>query len=291
MTITKNIIILLFVFSLTVSCGKNKGNNDDAFANSDFNDSKNETFKETDSTYKSYTLNYKLGETPVSLDVIDISSNHSIKMFNLHENEPTSYEAGKKTLKLYGGRLVKIKSKGNRNIVFKISGKNYTIDPNRIFTEMGLERTLNNLGNSSPEAIKTVSDFVNDILDSLFNGSSQAIIALHNNSPGSYSLSSYMKGGEEENNAVEVHKSKEYSMDDFFVVTRKDIFDSLRAYNFNVVLQNNENPYDDGSLSVYCGKNNINYINVEAQPSHLKEQTFMLEILYRILIPSFIKSN
>lgn len=290
MNIIKNIIALFFIFSVTLSCGKNKGNNNDVSAKSGLNETKNELVTESDSSYKNYTLNYKLGETPIKVDVIDVPSNHLIKLFNMHENEPTSYEAGKSVLKMYGGRLVRIKSNGNRNIVFKISKKNYTIDPNRIFTEAGLERTLNNLGSSSPEAIKEVSNFVNEIFDSLFNDSSQVIVALHNNSPGSYSLNSYMKGGEEENNAVEVHKSEEYNSDDFFVVTRKDVYDSLKAYNFNVVLQNNNNPFDDGSLSVYCGKNNINYVNVEAQASHLKEQTYMLDILYRILI-SLYKNN
>ena len=290
MNIIKNIIALFFIFSVTLSCGKNKGNNNDVSAKSGLNETKNELVTESDSSYKNYTLNYKLGETPIKVDVIDVPSNHLIKLFNMHENEPTSYEAGKSVLKMYGGRLVRIKSNGNRNIVFKISKKNYTIDPNRIFTEAGLERTLNNLGSSSPEAIKEVSNFVNEIFDSLFNDSSQVIVALHNNSPGSYSLNSYMKGGEEENNAVEVHKCEEYNSDDFFVVSRKDVYDSLKAYNFNVLLQNNNNPFDDGSLSVYCGKNNINYVNVEAQASHLKEQTYMLDILYRILI-SLYKNN
>lgn len=286
MKINKSINILFFLFLITLSCGKNKGGNVDVIAKSDNNEPTNKIINELDSSYKISTLNYILGETPVLVDIIEKPCNHSIKMFNMHENETTSFEAGKEILGLYGGKLIKIKSKGSRNIVFKVAQRNYTIDPNRIFTETGLEKTLNNLGSSSSEAINTVSDFTNELLDSLFNDSLQIIIALHNNSPGSYSVNSYIKGGEEENNAADVHKSKDYSVDDFFIVTKRDVFDSLKAYNFNVVLQNNKTPFDDGSLSVYCGKNEINYINVEAQTTHLKEQIFMLDILYRIIISS-----
>ena len=55
--------------------------------------------------------------------------------------------------------------------------------------------------------------------------------------------------------------------------------DTLKDENINVVLQDNENCFDDGSLSVYCGKKQIRYANVEAEEGHLREQVFLIEIV------------
>ncbi len=52
---------------------------------------------------------------------------------------------------------------------------------------------------------------------------------------------------------------------EFFYTTVEDWFDALKQKEiFNIVLQNNKAVEDDGSLSVYVGKNNIRYSNVEA---------------------------
>jgi D-alanyl-D-alanine dipeptidase len=51
----------------------------------------------------------------------------------------------------------------------------------------------------------------------------------------------------------------------------------------NVVLQDNRQVTDDGSLSVYCGKWGIPYVNVEAQHEHLEQQLQMLKVLLRII--------
>ena len=71
--------------------------------------------------------------------------------------------------------------------------------------------------------------------------------------------------------------------DEFFYVTQKSYFSALKARGFNVVLQNNKTTEDDGSLSIYCGKRNLKYINIEAQHTHLAEQGEMLQAVYEIL--------
>jgi hypothetical protein len=79
-----------------------------------------------------------------------------------------------------------------------------------------------------------------------------------------------------------VNINLETDVDDFFFVTDKNIFKFLKEKNQNVALQDNVNVTDDGSLSVYCGKNKIPYINVESEHGHFREQTRMLEILQEI---------
>jgi hypothetical protein len=49
---------------------------------------------------------------------------------------------------------------------------------------------------------------------------------------------------------------------------------------YNVVLQNNTTVEDDGSLSVYCGKNRISYINFESESGHFEEQIKMITEIY-----------
>ena len=52
-----------------------------------------------------------------------------------------------------------------------------------------------------------------------------------------------------------------------------------------MILQDNENCIDDGSLSVYCGKRNIPYANVEAEDGHLTEQIFLISELIKHVHP------
>jgi len=69
----------------------------------------------------------------------------------------------------------------------------------------------------------------------------------------------------------------------FFYVTERKHFDGLKAKGYNVVLQNNDAVTDDGSLSVYCGRQKITYINVEAEHGHKIEQERMLTDLLDLL--------
>lgn len=59
-------------------------------------------------------------------------------------------------------------------------------------------------------------------------------------------------------------------------VTDHKILHALIVGQYNVVLQANETMTDDGSLSVYCAKLGIPYVNVEAQYGHIWLQMYML---------------
>lgn len=71
-------------------------------------------------------------------------------------------------------------------------------------------------------------------------------------------------------------------VDVFFLVTEQADFDYLKKQKQNVVLQS-EKPTDDGSLSVYFEKNNIPYINIEAENEHNEKQIEMMKIIYGLL--------
>ena len=69
--------------------------------------------------------------------------------------------------------------------------------------------------------------------------------------------------------------------DDFYFVTEYPILDQLCVGQYHAVMQSNSRMTDDGSLSVYCGRLGIPYINVEAQHGHLFRQVNMLLFAYR----------
>lgn len=66
-------------------------------------------------------------------------------------------------------------------------------------------------------------------------------------------------------------------------MTHPKLFDDLVKAGFSVVLQNNQGAPDDGSLSVYCGRRGITYVNVEAQHGAQAEQKRMLEAVLKLL--------
>lgn len=202
----------------------------------------------------------------------------------MHENEITSYKAGQNLFDKYGGKLAKLIDKGNRNISFSINNQNYTFDPNRIFTEIGRNKTLAKLSKANNSAESELEIFAKSIIDSIKISKDKIVIALHNNTNGDYSIRSYMKNNVEAINASEIYVNEKISEDDFFVVTSKKIFDALKEKDVNVVLQNNEKAIDDGSLSIYCANYGIQYINVEARSDHLEYQSEMLDILFKVLV-------
>lgn len=233
-----------------------------------------------DTTYGS---NYKLGSEKIKIETTCyIPCEDDIYFINVHENESTSVEAAGSVLHDIGGKMVVLKHNKTRYISFYIGNKKYIIDPNRIYTRKGINATLKNLGPHSAEAVKQVTLFAQHILTNFVKGK-KLIVALHNNTDGNYSLASYLKGGSEAGNAAGVFINPAMDKDDFIVTTDTNIFRRIKEKNINAVLQDNIRAVDDGSLSIYAAKQNIPYINVEAQEGHLKEQTAMLEAIKDVM--------
>ena len=221
----------------------------------------------------------KIGETEIKV-VVNKSSiaTTGYLYFNMHDNENTAVEATKEVIGKNGGTLVELQNNGERLIDFSLNRKQYTFDPNRIFTEVGIKKTLDNYGEYTLEAQKEVSRFANKLAKDYFQNS-KLVIAVHNNTEGNLSIKSYEKGQEYGNDAKLVFINPNTDADDFFFVTDEKYYKLFSEKNYNVALQDNQNVTDDGSLSVYCGFNKISYINVESEHNHLNEQVKMLEVL------------
>jgi hypothetical protein len=229
------------------------------------------TSKETGVISTSET--FRIGDRLVGLSIYKRQGN--ITLVNVHDNENTSVQAAKIVIDSLGGKLFQLRHTGERNIQFRLNGKQYEFDPNRIFTEAGARETLTNLGAYSDEAHHLVRRFANSLVDSL---DVEVILTLHNNTEGNYSAASYLD--EYRSDAADVFLNPARDPDDFFFVTERLFFEELRARGFNVVLQNNATVTDDGSLSVLAGQRGIPYINIETEHGHLQEQVEMLFVMY-----------
>ncbi|HLG41382.1 MAG TPA: hypothetical protein VI461_17010, partial [Chitinophagaceae bacterium] len=174
-----------------------------------------------------------------------------------------------------GGLLIRIENYRTRNIKFKLDKKYYTIDPNRMFSRKGIAQSLLLLGNTSPKAVDEVEKFANRILQLLPKDPS-CVVALHNNVNGKYSINTYLPGGPKQKDAKALHVNPDQDADDFFFTTDSILFKQLAAENYNTILQDNEKAKKDGSLSIYCGEKNMQYINCETEHGRQEQYDEMI---------------
>lgn len=221
-------------------------------------------------------LQYRIGDKIIKLIVSETSKRKSKFVYiNLHDNENTSVEAANEMIEKYGGTLIELKNEDERLVNFSIGEKQFTFDPNRIFTKYGIKETLAKNGESSVEAEIQIGKFAANLTKIL--RWYRLIVALHNNTDGEYSLKSYENLDDLGRDILFFNENPNLDTDDFFYATDKRIFQFLKNKNQNVALQDNLKVTNDGSLSVYCGQKKIAYFNVESQNGHLEEQYKMLE--------------
>ena len=261
------------------------------------------------------TRKLQLGESFVSVNIYE-NSGANITFFAPHHNEQIGLNLAKDFVNRNGGRLVEIESldeKGNpmRYLKFDYSGKVYTIDPNRIYTDNGRNCNVTN------EIDAIVKNFADGILQILFAPDGRTlrqgerfIVAVHNNTDVSAKAAdaqtkdltavSFIKG-QSTNNLI--HGAFEAQADGVFLSnteTDEDnfVFLSTPAHigyfaekGFNVVVQKTSArlqsklcTIDDGSLSVYSSQNGVPYICLEADGvSGYFRQRRMLEAVYALL--------
>ena len=225
-------------------------------------------------------LRFPLGDKELVFTKTIYKNGGDTIFLQLHDNEVTAEESALEYIRENGGVLLSIENEGSRNVSFTLQNQSYTFDPNRIFTPVGLQATLERLSKSSPEAIAAVKAFADSILNHLPD--SALIIAVHNNTDEAFSITSYVTDTTYLRDAAAVHTNATHDVDDFFLTTDKDFYRQLAALNYNTILQNNEGATDDGSLSVYLGKRGIRYVNVEAEHGH---GTFQLQMIKSLLQP------
>lgn len=199
----------------------------------------------------------------------------------MHSNENTCIESFLALPDSCPFVLYEIQQDGKRLLKYDDNSRSYYFDPNRMFSKKGIINTLNKNNKSYPAGIaKKIKYFTDTLLHFLTpQNPSNYIIAIHNNTDGDFSVKSYLNSPD----AVQVYVSKSEDPDDFFIVTKIVDFYFFRSRFQNVVLQS-KLAKDDGSLSIYCQKKNIPYINIEAEDGHLKKQTEMLLLCQNYLV-------
>ncbi|HBC0463731.1 TPA: protein tyrosine phosphatase [Legionella pneumophila] len=206
-----------------------------------------------------------VGDEPV---IIQQTKGQGKTFVHVHHNEQTALKAAKAVIRKEGGSLITLIHSGGRNIVFHLNNQRYEFDPNRIFTDKGIKKTLAQYSYYTPEAHQEVKKLADKIKALLPEGK---VIAVHNNS--SYSLKDYLPGHELAKDAKALYMNPNNYFRNFYLVTKLSDYLRLKMQGFNGVLQK-PSATDDGSLSVYLAKRD--YINVEAGYDQLAEQIKML---------------
>lgn len=190
----------------------------------------------------------------------------------IHGDEKTSELLIRKYLMENDGTAYLINS-AEREVL--ING--YIIDPNRIFTNDGVKKSLIKLNkNISKLDINKTIELINNDRDSFFESISPPegglLIALHNNIR-EYSIDNEIPLS----TAVSLKNMDHPDHHNFFICTNKEDYNLLKESPFNVVLQDKQIENDDGSLSWYASRKNIRFINIETRLGYLSTQSKMLK--------------
>jgi hypothetical protein len=254
-----------------------------------------------------------LGETSVNINIYEVAGSR-VLFFAPHHNEQTGTRAARETIARRGGRIVEVESldergRPARRLKFTVKGAAYTVDPNRIFTENG--RACSGIAGDAETAVKAFADSLLKVLfppeGKTLGEGEKFIVALHNNSNadardeaarlGDLTAYSFTRIGTElqlshgnyKFQAEGVYFSNtESDADNFIFLTTPRFLGFFVERGFNVVVQAapaklnwKDCNIDDGSLSVYAGKNNIPYINLEADSeTGAFRQGVMIDAIY-----------
>ena len=223
----------------------------------------------------------KLSKTKIELKQFNNAKSNNILFLNVHQDEQTSIDAIQAFAKDIPLNFAYLHHKNTRRIEYQIGKHFYTVDPNRIYTKQGREKTIETNHKVTLRSKLVAKKLAKEIIGLIKKY--KIIVTLHNNSDVNYSIKSYLPGGDEAENTADVFINPNMDADDFIYTTEKKYFDYLKQANYNVILQDNTNFVNDGSLSVYCGINNIPYINIEAQLGHYNEQLDLIKVIYEML--------
>ena len=231
------------------------------------------------------TMNKKtivLGDSSVILHSKISNSKSNILFLNIHEDEHTSIEAVEHFSRTTPINFIHLQHNKTRRIHFSSKKTTYSVDPNRIYTAKGRKATIEPSKSFKFRPNRIAKKLAKEIINIVNQYS--VIVTMHNNTDVNYSIKSYLPGEDESQNTADVFVSSNWDTDDFVYTTNKAYFDYLKQADVNVILQDNTGYVNDGSLSVYCGKKGIPYLNIEAQKGHLKEQIRLVEIVYGMLV-------
>lgn len=262
-----------------------------------------------------------LGETEININIYE-NTGANLTFFAPHYNEQLARTLAREYIEKNGGRFVEIESldergKASRYVKFKFGNKNYSIDPNRIYTDNG--RSCN----VEAEINAAVKNFADNLLAILFapdgknlRENERFFVAVHNNTDIStkeektqmsdLSAAAFLKSQSTKNIAHGAFEAQadgvflsnmETDEDNFIFLSSPQYIGHFAEQGFNVVVQKSANKLqskqctiDDGSLSVYSGQNSIPYICLEADGTNgLMRQRQMFEAVFALLFQTDIK--
>jgi hypothetical protein len=232
------------------------------------------------STITTGKSSFRLGDRVMTIVTHGAAKSEPYVLVSLHNDEFTSILVAKDFIKKNGGMLVELQNQQQRLIHVNLFDKMIAVDPNRIFTEEGRMNALRSPRDRDQQITSSITNFSQFILNEI--PANKVVVAMHNNTNKEYSIRSYQRHAALKKDALMVHVNKKMDADDFFFTSSRPLFDKLKEQNFNVVLQSPK-AYDDGSLSIYFGKMNIPYVNIETQLGHDDVQKQMLKSLVKIL--------
>ena len=229
-------------------------------------------------------LNYTLGKTNITISISRYGSRNDLVLINLHDDEYTSVEAARSVLQQEGGILVKINNNGERRIRFIYAGKKYMVDPNRIFSQKGIQQTLKRHSRYSKQAAEQVKKFAQRLL-SLIPKEARYVIALHNNMDGApLSIHSYLPAGNLSVNARDACHHPRHDPDDFFLTTSQAVHQKICEAGYNSVWQHSQKAEQDGSLSIHFRNHRrISYVNCETEHGRTSVYRDMLKQLLAVI--------
>ncbi len=217
-----------------------------------------------------------------------------IRYVVIHGDEETAPRAAELHIQRFGGALIQLVNPGKRLVTFRLPKLRFTydFDPNRIFTRTGLEQTLRRWNRRTresrfPKLFAAVQEFADRFLSLLVEprGSVRGLIAVHNNGTtpnADFSFETFVNPRGYFPGVEAMQYRRSHSPYNLFVVTDAADYDALAARGLNVVLENSELASDDGSLSIFCGRQRIRYANVEGRMGEIEKHVEMLNTLREI---------
>ncbi len=217
-----------------------------------------------------------IGQSTVSLRQYRTVDSTPFLLLHLHSNELSAGKAASTAACRWGTEFLQLLNNRERMISFHYGGQLIQFDPNRIFSAEGTRKTLEQSGYISNAAFVEVQRFSDSLLT--FVNKHKTIVAVHNNTDGRFNIRQYLQIDPER-----VHINESQDEDNFFITNDAAFFMALKAENYNVVWEDAAKMEEDGSLSLYCQRNSIRYINVEAEHGRISEQLAMLEVVKQIV--------
>lgn len=234
------------------------------------------------STTNAYPLSksfFRIGDQLITLEKHGTVDTKNYVLVSLHCNEITAISTAYSFAREKGAAFYRLRHQNRLQVTADLHDETVSFDPNRIFTTWGRRVHLKNNKCLNKYAIQRVEQFARFLLAEM---PWHRVIVSVNNTASRVRVTDYTHG-DLEKQVKKIHINRELDALDYFLTADEEIYESLVVQNFNVVLLNRNKVKDNGSLSVYCAKDNQRFVNIETKADHVAEQERMLEAVDAIL--------